>query len=181
MLKNRSKDGTCKTNLIVTPKALLGQWKMEIDLKTNNGLRCLIYHGKSFNMNHNQYLQDYLGSGKVKRKVDLLAYDVVLTTFQVSHNSSGHSECWLNTSFTRRWQWNGLTKRINDAKKRLPKRKATPRRIGSFRIRMTMLRQKLVVSVSMIKDYYSKLMYVSNSFTQSVSNLFLSVLSYHFG
>ncbi|KAF9028186.1 hypothetical protein BDZ89DRAFT_1066328 [Hymenopellis radicata] len=65
MLKNKSRDKTCKTNLILTPKALLGQWKLEIELKTNNGLKCLIYHG----------------SGKVKRKADLLAYDVVLTTF----------------------------------------------------------------------------------------------------
>lgn len=45
MLKNRSRDDTCKTNLILTPKALLSQWKLEIELKTNNGLNCLVYHG----------------------------------------------------------------------------------------------------------------------------------------
>ena len=45
MIKNRSTDPLCKTNLIVAPAALLDQWKLEIELKTNNTLSCLIYLG----------------------------------------------------------------------------------------------------------------------------------------
>ncbi len=57
MLKNKSRDKTCKTNLILTPKALLGQWKLEIELKTNNGLKCLIYHGEFYVLS---YIHQYL-------------------------------------------------------------------------------------------------------------------------
>ncbi|KAL0578872.1 hypothetical protein V5O48_003105, partial [Marasmius crinis-equi] len=64
MVKNRSPDAVCKTNLIIAPLALLDQWKMEIELKTNDVFKCLIYHGNS----------------KPKRKSDLLSYDVVITT-----------------------------------------------------------------------------------------------------
>ena len=46
MVKNRSKDPLCKTNLIIAPPALLDQWRLEIELKTNNTLSCLVYHGK---------------------------------------------------------------------------------------------------------------------------------------
>lgn len=46
LIKNRSEDPICKTNLIVAPTALLDQWKMEIEMKTNCGLKCLIYHGQ---------------------------------------------------------------------------------------------------------------------------------------
>ncbi|KAK0204021.1 SNF2 family N-terminal domain-containing protein [Desarmillaria ectypa] len=66
MIKNRSNDPVCKTNLIMAPLALLDQWKLEVELKSNNSLRCIVYHG----------------SGKPKRKQDLLKYDVVLTTYQ---------------------------------------------------------------------------------------------------
>ncbi|TFK67589.1 hypothetical protein BDN72DRAFT_898843 [Pluteus cervinus] len=65
MIKNKSADPLCKTNLIVAPTALLDQWKLEIELKTNCDLKCLIYHGSS----------------KPKRKKDLIKYDVVLTTY----------------------------------------------------------------------------------------------------
>ncbi|THU80036.1 hypothetical protein K435DRAFT_768393 [Dendrothele bispora CBS 962.96] len=65
MVKNRSENPECKTNLVLAPQALLDQWKMEIELKTNDGLRCLIYHGSS----------------KPKKASDLLDYDVVLTTY----------------------------------------------------------------------------------------------------
>ncbi|KAF9256614.1 hypothetical protein L218DRAFT_881400, partial [Marasmius fiardii PR-910] len=64
MIKNRSTDPTCKTNLIIAPLALLDQWKMEIEMKTNDVFKCLIYHGNN----------------KPKRKSDLLSYDVVITT-----------------------------------------------------------------------------------------------------
>jgi len=49
MVKNQSDDPRCKTNLIIAPTALLDQWKLEIEMKTNN-MKCLIYHGiwKSF-------------------------------------------------------------------------------------------------------------------------------------
>ncbi|KAJ3747858.1 SNF2 family N-terminal domain-containing protein [Lentinula detonsa] len=66
MMKNRSDDRYCKTTLIIAPTALLDQWRMEIEVKTNVGLKVLIYHGPS----------------KPKRAQDLLSYDVVVTTFQ---------------------------------------------------------------------------------------------------
>ncbi|KAF9003231.1 SNF2 family N-terminal domain-containing protein [Cyathus striatus] len=65
MLKNRSEDPLCKTNLIIAPTALLDQWKLEIEMKTNADLKCLIYHGQS----------------KPKKKSDILKYDIVLTTY----------------------------------------------------------------------------------------------------
>ncbi|KAF8828141.1 hypothetical protein HHX47_DHR4000954 [Lentinula edodes] len=66
MMKNRPDDNSRRTTLILAPTALLDQWKMEIEVKTNIGLKVLIYHGSS----------------KLKRAKDLLKYDVVLTTFQ---------------------------------------------------------------------------------------------------
>ncbi|KAF8647982.1 hypothetical protein AX16_006412, partial [Volvariella volvacea WC 439] len=65
MVKNFSNDPVCKTNLIIAPTALLDQWKLEIEMKTNCDLKCLVYHGSS----------------KPKRKQDLLKYDIVLTTY----------------------------------------------------------------------------------------------------
>lgn len=66
MIKNRSNDPLCKTNLIMAPLGLLDQWKLEIQLKSNDSLRCIVYHGL----------------GRPKHKQDLLKYDVVLTTYQ---------------------------------------------------------------------------------------------------
>ncbi|KAF9220758.1 hypothetical protein BS17DRAFT_786466 [Gyrodon lividus] len=66
MVANASDDPIRKTNLIVAPMALLGQWELEIEMKTANGMKCLIYHGAS----------------KPKSKKELMKYDVVLTTFQ---------------------------------------------------------------------------------------------------
>ncbi|KAK0480890.1 SNF2 family N-terminal domain-containing protein [Armillaria novae-zelandiae] len=66
MIKNRSNDPLCKTNLIMAPLGLLDQWKLEIQLKSSDSLKCIIYHG----------------SGRPKHKQDLLKYDVVLTTYQ---------------------------------------------------------------------------------------------------
>ncbi|KAF5390137.1 hypothetical protein D9757_003784 [Collybiopsis confluens] len=65
MMVNRPKDAKCKTTLILAPTSLLGQWQQELELKTNADLKCLIYHG----------------SNKPKRTIDLLKYDVVLTTY----------------------------------------------------------------------------------------------------
>ncbi|KAJ7275100.1 SNF2 superfamily protein [Mycena rebaudengoi] len=65
MCKNPSADPLCKTTLIIAPLALLQQWQMEINTKTNAGWKVLIYHG----------------SNKPKKKADLLQYDVVLTTY----------------------------------------------------------------------------------------------------
>ena len=64
---NRSDDPLVKTTLIVVPTALLDQWKLEIETKTNIDIQCHIYHGGS----------------KVKTKKLLQKYDVVLTTFMV--------------------------------------------------------------------------------------------------
>lgn len=47
IIKNQSRDPKSKTNLIVAPTALLDQWKLEIEMKTNCDLKCLIYHGLS--------------------------------------------------------------------------------------------------------------------------------------
>jgi SNF2 family DNA or RNA helicase len=46
MVKNRSIDPVRKTTLIIAPLALLDQWKLEIEDKSNCGFSCLIYHGK---------------------------------------------------------------------------------------------------------------------------------------
>jgi SNF2 family DNA or RNA helicase len=45
VVANPSDDPGCKTNLIVAPLALLDQWKLEIEMKTTNNLKCLVYHG----------------------------------------------------------------------------------------------------------------------------------------
>ncbi|KIP09902.1 hypothetical protein PHLGIDRAFT_101971 [Phlebiopsis gigantea 11061_1 CR5-6] len=67
---NLSPDPLRKTTLIVAPLALLDQWKLEIETKTNLNLQCLIYHGN-----------------KKSRSLDQLRkYDVVLTTFQTLAN-----------------------------------------------------------------------------------------------
>lgn len=65
VVANPSDDPRCKTNLIVAPLALLDQWKLEIEMKTTNNLKCLVYHG----------------SNKPRKKTDLMKYDVVLTTY----------------------------------------------------------------------------------------------------
>lgn len=65
IMQNQSQDPTCKTTLVIAPMALLDQWKLEIEMKTNCDVQCLIYHGSS----------------KPRRKQDLLKYDVVLTTY----------------------------------------------------------------------------------------------------
>ncbi|KAG0702167.1 SNF2 family N-terminal domain-containing protein [Suillus ampliporus] len=65
VVANPSDDPRCKTNLIVAPLALLDQWKLEIEMKTTNNLKCLVYHGPN----------------KPRRKTDLMKYDVVLTTY----------------------------------------------------------------------------------------------------
>lgn len=59
-----------KSTLIVCPVALLDQWQQEIDLKTDLNLSCLIYHGNN----------------KPKRATEISKYDIVLTTFHVSHD-----------------------------------------------------------------------------------------------
>ncbi|OCH87359.1 hypothetical protein OBBRIDRAFT_796288 [Obba rivulosa] len=66
VVANHSKDPLVKTNLVVAPLALLDQWKLEIETKTDCGLKCLIYHGPS----------------KPRKITDLLKYDVILTTYQ---------------------------------------------------------------------------------------------------
>jgi SNF2 family DNA or RNA helicase len=90
MVTNVSKDPSCKTNLILAPMALLDQWKLEIDLKTNLGFTCHIYHGARF---FSLFLLRLVcsdrtfffskGIGKLKKKEDVLKYDVILTTYQV--------------------------------------------------------------------------------------------------
>ncbi|EPQ53423.1 hypothetical protein GLOTRDRAFT_139677 [Gloeophyllum trabeum ATCC 11539] len=65
IVTNQSSDPMQKTTLIVAPLALLDQWQLELQTKTDCGLKCLIYHG----------------AGKPKKKSDLIKYDVVLTTY----------------------------------------------------------------------------------------------------
>jgi SNF2 family DNA or RNA helicase len=84
MVSNVSEDPKCKTTLIIAPTALLDQWKLEIEMKTNNNFKCLIYHGTCvYDLIPSPKLIVFaLGSGKVKSKKSLLQYDVVLTTYQ---------------------------------------------------------------------------------------------------
>lgn len=87
MVTNPSDDPRCKTNLIIAPLALLDQWKLEIDMKTTDNLKCFIYHGK-FRVHYGfySYFKSYdlfQGSHKPKRKAELMKYDVVLTTYHV--------------------------------------------------------------------------------------------------
>ncbi|TFY57616.1 hypothetical protein EVG20_g8474 [Dentipellis fragilis] len=70
MVSNRSDDPLVKSTLIVAPVALLDQWQMEIELKSDCGLKSIIYHG----------------ANKVKKRSDLLKYDVVLTSFHTLAN-----------------------------------------------------------------------------------------------
>ncbi|KAF9486204.1 hypothetical protein BDN70DRAFT_822530 [Pholiota conissans] len=65
MVLNRSQDPARKTTLIIAPLALLDQWKLEIEEKSNCGFTCLIYHGHS----------------RTKKRSQLVKHDVVLTTF----------------------------------------------------------------------------------------------------
>ena len=69
MTKNPSSDPAVKTTLIIAPLALLNQWQMEIETKTNDRMKAYIYHGPN----------------KTKKKNDLQKYDVVLTTFSVCY------------------------------------------------------------------------------------------------
>jgi len=48
MVKNPSKNPKVKTNLIIAPLALLDQWKLEIEEKTDCGLTCFVYHGNLY-------------------------------------------------------------------------------------------------------------------------------------
>lgn len=68
MVKNPSDDPLVKTTLIIAPVALLQQWQLEIEIKTNGNVKAYIYHGPS----------------KTKSKKDLQKWDVVLTTYNVS-------------------------------------------------------------------------------------------------
>ncbi|KAL5514334.1 hypothetical protein ACEPAG_2422 [Sanghuangporus baumii] len=65
IMANQSDNPAVKTTLIIAPLALLGQWKLEIEMKTNDGLSVHIYHG----------------SEKAKSKTTLQKADVVLTTY----------------------------------------------------------------------------------------------------
>ncbi|KAF8589119.1 hypothetical protein K439DRAFT_1383733 [Ramaria rubella] len=66
MVQHRSDDPAVKSTLICAPVALLDQWKLEIETKTDGMLTCLIYHGSS----------------KPKTMKELQKCDVILTTFQ---------------------------------------------------------------------------------------------------
>ncbi|KZP29288.1 hypothetical protein FIBSPDRAFT_917412 [Athelia psychrophila] len=65
MTLNQATGSDIKTNLILAPTALLDQWKLEIETKTNDALTCYIYHG----------------ARKAKKISELVKYDVVLTTY----------------------------------------------------------------------------------------------------
>lgn len=90
MVKNRSPDPVKRTNLIIAPLALLDQWKLEIETKTNCGVRVLIYHGAStfvkcpeLILNPLSFPYHCAGSNRPRRKSDLQEYDVILTTYGV--------------------------------------------------------------------------------------------------
>lgn len=79
MTKHRSDDPAVKTTLILAPLALLGQWKTEIEEKTDYRMSVHIYHGQ----------------GKAVRKADLQKHDVVLTTYTVSWKDPSHFSVFL--------------------------------------------------------------------------------------
>ncbi len=86
LVKNTPTDAR-KTTLIIAPTALMDQWKLEIELKTDEGLKCLIYHGMLMRTTIHLLILSK-GSGKVRSKKELLKYDVVLTTYQVRRSES---------------------------------------------------------------------------------------------
>lgn len=104
LVKNSPTDAR-KTTLIIAPTALMDQWKLEIELKTDEGLKCLIYHGMFMRTTTHPLILP-IGSGKVRSKKELLKYDVVLTTYQVRHLES-HAA--FIDSNDRRWLWSGQT------------------------------------------------------------------------
>jgi SNF2 family DNA or RNA helicase len=71
ILSSPSKDRSCKTTLICTPLALLGQWRGEIRTKTDPALNVHIHHPSWHGQN----------GEKITTAQDLLQYDVVLTTY----------------------------------------------------------------------------------------------------
>ncbi len=86
MMCNPSTDPAVKTTLIVAPLALLNQWQLEIELKTNDSLKCLVYHVVCLYASGQVTPvtpSSLTGSNKTKKKKDLMKYDVILTTFQV--------------------------------------------------------------------------------------------------
>ena len=86
MVLNRPPAGKPAPTLIVCMVALLGQWNQEIELKTDLGLKCLIYHGMFKLLPCAPALAQIHapGNGKVRRAEDLRGYDIVLTTYHVS-------------------------------------------------------------------------------------------------
>lgn len=97
---NRSDDPLVKTTLIVAPTALLDQWKLEIETKTNMDIQCHIYHGPS----------------KAKTKKLLQKYDIVLTTFMVRLITCSMAQCLIF-----RYRHSPSSGPILKQKKRLPK------------------------------------------------------------
>lgn len=76
---NQSADDQRKATLIVAPGALLDQWQMEIGMKTNCGLQCVIYHGKELFLSvpYSTSLTSHpLGANKPKSKRELMKYDI---------------------------------------------------------------------------------------------------------
>jgi len=70
-------DKKVKTTLIVTPLALLTQWKAEIETKTAGPLRVFIHHGNGRSKSHNELRQ----------------YDFVLTTYGTLSSEHGSEVC----------------------------------------------------------------------------------------
>jgi len=73
-----------KTNLVVCPTSLLGQWQAELESKTNPRLRILVYHG----------------TDRLKKNLPFAKYDCVLTTY-----GTLSSDFVLKSAlFDRRWK-----------------------------------------------------------------------------
>ena len=67
MMRNRSQDQKCKTNLVVTPVSLLRQWEQEAStkLRPQAGFSCFIYHQ----------------TNRAKTFAELQQYDMVLVSY----------------------------------------------------------------------------------------------------
>ncbi|KAF9652417.1 hypothetical protein BDM02DRAFT_3109440 [Thelephora ganbajun] len=81
MVANRPTDHHRYQVLILAPLALLDQWQLEIELKTNCGLKCYVHHGQT----------------RAKKVSDLEGYDVIITT-----HATLVSE-WHNANFEEIW------------------------------------------------------------------------------
>jgi hypothetical protein len=122
MVKNASTNPLCKTNLIIAPTALLDQWKLEIEMKTNHGMTCLIYHGTICRISQKYILTFVAGPSKPRKRKELLKYDVVLTTYAVRFPAYMPYKLTEAVLLCRLWRSNGQIWRLRKKPRRNARR-----------------------------------------------------------